>query len=228
MASRTGTTTLPSSLTITYLKGLQDMGKIDDLQALGNEHDNDYKSKLVEYLKSNGVQDVDDDDKTSLEDCQAAIKRMVHPKFWVIHASLHPNYRRVKNWLWVHEQYRTKLAKIQTQKEFNKYHCKVERHSEYEETQLFQFFRDMKLIDSTILDQLTEQHENTEIYDTIQNGYSKSDNGSIKTLLESYRKELLDHLQLEEEVIVGPWLQLTEEQYRTYRTYLSWKYRFVY
>jgi uncharacterized protein with NRDE domain len=140
---------------------------------------------------------------------------------------LHPNYRRVKNWLWVHSRYREQIVAITTQKEFDKYHSKIEKHSEFEDTALFQFFVDSG-IQVENLKQLKEQHQSLETYRAIQDGFCKSDQGAVKTLLDAYRQELLDHLKLEEETLVASWLQLTDKQYKKYRTYLSWKYCFMY
>jgi hypothetical protein len=72
MAS-TDAITLPSSLTISYLKGLKDLGSLDGLSC------KDDHEKLIEYLKSNGIHGVDE--KTSLEDCQAAAERLMHVRF---------------------------------------------------------------------------------------------------------------------------------------------------
>lgn len=41
-------------------------------------------------------------------------------------------------------------------------------------------------------------------------------------------KELNDHLDLEEATLSLPWLSLTDEQYKTLRTYLSWYYAAMY
>lgn len=220
MAS-TGNTTLPASLTISYLTGLKDKRNVTDFPVDTENHE-----KLIEYLQSNGVHCIDD--KVSLEDCQLAVQAMMDPQFWVQHASLHPNYHRVKNWLWVHKRYRQQVIHIKTEKQFVKFHSKLEKHSEYEETQLFPFFVDENIIPEENLITLKGQHQNIETYGAIQDHFSKSDLHSVRTLLESYRQELLDHLKLEEETIVCPWLQLTEEQYKTYRSYLSWKYCFMY
>ena len=32
-----------------------------------------------------------------------------HPDFWRINAEKHANYKRVKNWLWVHSRYRDQV-----------------------------------------------------------------------------------------------------------------------
>jgi hemerythrin-like domain-containing protein len=158
--------------------------------------------------------------------------------FWQKHASLHPNFKRVKNWLWVHDRYRSQAKHLTsgtaTAADFSKFHAKIEAHSEYEDTQLFQFFLDSKIkMPDGALQKLMEQHSDIRTVAEIQQGYGNSgrNNGKQKPmqpLLQEYVNNMLQHLDLEEKTIVGPWLQLTDEQYKKYRTYLSWKYCFMY
>ena len=73
---------------------------------------------------------------------------------------------------------------------------------------------------------LQEQHTDIRVVAEIQKGLkgnndAAADSGSVKTLLEGYVDDLHSHLEMEEQTLVGPWLQLTPEQYKKYRTYLS-------
>lgn len=220
-----------------------------------------------EYLKTNGVVT---DDSITLEDCKEAVKVMVgNPNFWRKHATLHPNFSRVKNWLWVHSRYRdqakTLLSHIPESSSssssdgdnddewlqtlataFTKFHKKIESHSEFEDTQLFKYFSDAEQGNQQKLIELQEQHTDIRVVTEIQKALKiKNDNGtatradgdgaatttsaeSVKTLLQGYVDDLHNHLEMEEQTLVGPWLQLTTEQYKKYRTYLSWTYCFMY
>ena len=81
-----------------------------------------------------------------------------------------------------------------------------------------------------------KQHGNIRLVSEINEGLAKCKGGSAteeeamatKEKITSYVEDLKAHLDLEEKTIVGPWLQLTSEQYKTYRSYLSWTYCFMY
>ena len=200
----------------------------------------------------------------TLDNLQLAMTKMsATPQFWVDHASFHPNYRRVKNWLWVHDRYRNQAQgllqivqpKQQQQQQqqqqpsssssetamtdgafaslktaFSKFHKKIEAHSEFEDTQLFKFFLDAQIGNQPALQRLMEQHKDLRTVQAIQDGL---DNGAdyetvIQPNLERYIKDLLEHLQLEEQTLIGPWLHLSLEEYKKYRSYLSWTYCVMY
>jgi hypothetical protein len=221
-----------SPLTIPYLLEIQETGSLDSLPS-------STKEELVPYLESNGVIVVP---SASLEDCQAAAKRLQPASFWPRHASLHPKANRVKNWLWVHSRYRDQAKAIlklkndlpQQKTDFTKVHGKIEAHSVFEDTQLFKYFSDAKIGDAENLQKLYDQHKDLRTAQAIQEGYLKvrSGDGSYETdvqpHLEAYAQDLMEHLKLEEETIVQPWLQLTDDQYKKYRSYLSWKYCIMY
>ncbi|CAM9909389.1 unnamed protein product, partial [Discosporangium mesarthrocarpum] len=46
--------------------------------------------------------------------------------------------------------------------------------------------------------------------------------------IRAYRSSLEEHLEREERALVGPWLNLSQEQYKTFRGYLSPAFRMVY
>ena len=45
---------------------------------------------------------------------------------------------------------------------------------------------------------------------------------------QAYNIVMWQHMEREETVLVRRWLELSDEQYKTYRTYLSTKYKLVY
>ena len=219
----------------------------------------------MEKLTSYGVLVTDDD---SIEHLQGAFRVLMHSKsnFWSKHYTLHPKQSRVKNWLWVHERYRNQAKALlsyipnddgddtdnnnnaqKLQKEFDKFHGKIESHSEFEDNQLFKFFIDSKIGNQDSFKELVGQHsdlrQSMEVKKTLEEQIKLSSSNSsgnnntttqlvwkdkVKPQLEQYIQELLDHLELEEQTITGPWLQLSDEEYKKYRTYLSWKYCFMY
>jgi len=165
-------------------------------------------------------------------------------RFWQVHYSLHPNAGRVKNWMWVHARYREQAKALlddldasdlrKGQKNFQAFEKKLEGHSEFEDTQLFKFFLDEKLGHSELLMALMQQHANLRLSKAVSTAYERlvqketTNVESCRTALQAYIDDLMDHLDLEEKTIVGPWLMLTEAQYKKYRTYLSWKYCVMY
>ena len=50
----------------------------------------------------------------------------------------------------------------------------------------------------------------------------------LQKLLAQYCNEMEAHMSLEERTITHIWLNLSAQQYKTYRTYLSWKYSVMY
>ena len=200
-----------------------------------------------QFLAENGVEILTAKD----EDVAKAADWMVQNGglFWQRHWSLHPKSGRVKNWMWVHDRYRSQAPQLllplpQEQSDmkrlaaaFDKFHAKIEKHSEFEDTQLFKFFVESKIGEQSALKELTEQHTDIRIVEEIYNDLRKLEADAAgneelkKTVLEKiskYVEDLKAHLNLEEQTIVGPWLQLTDDQYKTYRSYLSWKYCFMY
>lgn len=231
---------LPATLTVDYILGLDD----DETVSLDGKDEVPKEDLVVtssastnprDYLQANGV--VVSETETE-ENLQAVMHKMqARVGFWQTYASLHPNFKRVKNWLWVHDRYRAQAKDLTTGSttaaDFRKFHAKIEAHSKYEDTQLFQFFLDSKIMNITdALQKLTEQHSDIRTVAAIQQGYGnhkdKHKDVHMQPLLQEYVNDMLQHLDFEEKTIVGPWLQLTDEQYKKYRTYLSWKYCFMY
>lgn len=221
---------LPASLTVRYI--VDTAGKEETRQAVEDPK---------KFLKDNGVNVTSED---SDKDIQKAVSVAQDSSFWQKHASLHPQRSRSKNWLWVHDRYRTQADALLTLKDdpskqkaaFEKFHNKIESHSEFEDTQLFKFFLDAKIGDQETLEELKKQHGHVRVVREITEGLEKCASGSAsedetkaaQAKLEAYVNDLKAHLDLEEKTVTGPWMQLTPEQYRTYRTYLSWTYCFMY
>lgn len=233
--------TLPTELTIEYLLGLtEEECSVDELPACSTE-----ASELATYLRANGVR-IDDSQLADQATLLTATKRLSHPSFWPKHAPLHPNAGRVKNWLWIHSRYRNQAKALLVeppnegdygtwQAAFAKFHKKIQAHSEFEDTQLFKYFVDAKIGNLENLQTLQGQHEDLRTVEAIENEFAKAltdpsscTSASLLELLKGYVEDLEKHLQLEEQTLVRPWLQLTAEQYKTYRSYLSWTYCFMY
>lgn len=132
---------------------------------------------------------------------------------------------------------------------FRKLQRKIQAHSDFEDEQLFRYFvdhhtkaggkdrltenlarlhgqhTDLRVVEDiqTILDDesISKRLETQREIDPVQADSLPFE--QLRPLLESYVHDLKEHLRLEEETLVRPWLQLTEEEYKQYRSYLSWK-----
>ena len=108
--------------------------------------------------------------------------------------------------------------------------CKIESHSQFEDTQLFKYFNDHHPSCKAEMDDLEKQHTNLRQAQGISAALEKdgADMGEVLRLLKVYEEELLRHLEAEEPVLVHRWLNLDALQYKEYRTYLSWVYGAMY
>jgi hypothetical protein len=195
----------------------------------------------VEYLKAIGVRFVDDDpqrmDPSTL--LQAA-QRLSDPSFWPQHASLYPNANRVKNWLWIHSRYRAQADALilpDAQNDFSKWQAPLTRFmprwNPIPSLKIPNSF-DISMMQRignypAHLPLLTHHDEDLRTVQAIREAFADEDSsleGKHETLMKlptAYVDEFHQHVQLEEESLVQPWLQLTTQQYKTYRSYLSWK-----
>jgi hemerythrin-like domain-containing protein len=186
------------------------------------------------------------------EELISALKTVLKADFWRKNASIHPNHSRVKNWLWIHSRYRDQISGIQEkyatagqtdprwaenlQEAFEKFHAKIEKHSTFEDTMLFKFFKEHLAKDSEIfLQELEKQHHDLVLVETVKTNYqaflSNRNEETVKAWtgsIDKYAADLLQHLELEERSLVHLWLNLTPEQYSTYRSYLSWEFGVMY
>jgi len=175
-------------------------------------------------------------------------------KFWPRQYQLHPNAKRVKNWLWTHSRFRkqadvivdlvkqnpNRITKIH--RLFAKLESKIVRHSKFENEQLFAFFREnsaklslndggSKLLER--LDELEKDHKglsdplHLEGVQACHKDYNHKGRALISAIT-AWRQQLEEHLEMEEETLVGIWLNLSPENYAKYRTYLSWIYAAMY
>lgn len=172
-------------------------------------------------------------------------------EFWRQFFHLHACQSYVKNWMWVHDKYRkyldalvskaeaaTKLEGAQFQKavmklggDFEKFNSKICSHSEFEDGQLFKFFLDNKSEGCKAkLDKLMEEHQDIRQTDEIRGALSKGADGSEELLaaIQQYSEGMKLHMAEEERVLVKSWLSLSKEEYKKYRSYLSWKYAMMY
>jgi hypothetical protein len=189
--------------------------------ALSNE-------ELSKRLTAEGVIVSNEDSK---EDQLQALAITEMNGFWKLNPQVHPNYGRVKNWLMVHGKYREylrELADEEDEKEakaaFAKWRSKLEGHSNFEDEQLFKFFKENVAGMDEELKELEKQHE-TQLGQTEETIF---DSKEWKASLQIYVDEMLKHMEMEEIVIIKPWLHLTDKEYQKYRTYLSWKYAAMY
>lgn len=247
-------------------------------------------------------------EETKERDCLAVVAR---PGYWSQNANLHPNYKRVKNWLWIHERYRSEATKLSvaatalSQKKtpddkrsavlackrlFKKLSSKIEGHADFEDNQLFKALKEIDPTTTTqseieslegehsivltltgrVMDAFSAATEEVLVVtahaqtgsatdtDTGMKDDSKATTGGIEATtgeqddddntvnivstvdgqlcpftrlrneLVSYIDGLVNHFASEERVIVHRWLNLSAEEYKRYRSHLSWKYSFMY
>jgi hemerythrin-like domain-containing protein len=65
-------------------------------------------------------------------------------------------------------------------------------------------------------------------YDNKKSGGKWQQERQIGLQIDAYNTVVKQHLDREENVIVRRWLELTEDQYKEYRSYLSLKYAVIY
>ncbi|CBJ28442.1 hypothetical protein Esi_0105_0060 [Ectocarpus siliculosus] len=122
---------------------------------------------------------------------------------------------------------------------------KVAKHSDFEDAQLFLFFKEnLPDLEGQIRD-LEADHSETNLgndaLDRIRNlrsapttagavsgGADVASAQAVVVALKAYAESLEIHLEREERVLVPRWLNLSAEMYAKYRTYLVGKYRLVY
>lgn len=91
---------------------------------------------------------------------------------------------------------------------------------------MFKFFVDTDPDVAKAVAALEAQHNDLNASERVFEAM-KSGEG-VKEALEKYQSDLLEHLAAEERVLVHRWLNLSVEDYAKYRSYLSWKYSFMY
>jgi len=207
---------------------------------------------LNRLLQSNDIDPKSCSDNKDKIQCLSIVSS---PDFWRTNYTLHPNSSRVRNWLWIHQRYRDqveefvkKSATLDTninnkqavlddvKSSFEKFTNKLEKHTEFEETMLLKFM--IENLPKNVIphyDQLHSQHDKNipEITKKINEFFQNNTNNiqdykPLIGLLKEYLNDLLEHLKLEEQCLVGIWLNLTPDLYKTYRSYLSWKYAPMY
>ena len=223
----------------------QDEEKKNDDNALDNNMEkylNDYLDKLSdEDLKKLFLRfgvNPDFDDKATKKEKNDALKLIASKDFWRKNFALHPLQKRVKNWLFVHEKYRQSVAEIVEKSKSDldaskallaKYDKKLIGHSEFENIMLFKFMKenlDNSIIPKSSLDQLYGDHDEfPKLTETLN---KCKDLKEYQTLIKEYQTKTIEHLEMEEQIIVHIWLNLNDEQYKKYRDYLSWKWSAVY
>lgn len=200
------------------------------------------KRELEERLQSRGVSVSHKDNVDSLRSCLCL---MESKGFWSKNAKLHPNFKRVKNWLWVHKRYRTQLDEMVNAVTSGhiskgaamrrKLEAKIRRHSAFEDGELFKYFQE-NIKDEELhqnLAKLNEQHHKVDESLQVLNTLEKKEPTAVQLeevvqKTKKYAREMREHLALEEDTILVWWLNLNQEQYSHYRSYLSFLYSFMY
>lgn len=123
-----------------------------------------------------------------------------------------------------------KAAQTALKSKFEKLAGKIEAHSQFEDSQLFKYFLDHDPSSREALEELGKQHAELVLTKDISAALGKEDTdvGELSEKIQTYHKELLQHLEAEELALVHRWLNLDSSQYSTYRSYLSWKYGAMY
>ena len=138
------------------------------------------------------------------------------------------------------------------EKAFDGFVKKLEGHTDFEENMLFKFIREKISADAddgsypVHFADITESHETEfpEMIEKIKAGLKiettgkaeeassaaekEKNSGNVPELMQSFYDLLLRHLEEEERALVAPWLNWTSAQYKSYRSYLSWKYSAMY
>eukprot|EP01084_Bolivina_argentea_P281764 482174_1 len=162
------------------------------------------------------------------------------PDFWRRNYSLHPRKGRISNWLWIHRRYLDQVAALQNindkdelHKTFVKICGKLDGHArDFEDQQMFKFFKEnIKNNDEflKIIDELEYEHipiENKA--KKIQKDWDNLSLEEIKSQISDVEKDMIKHFTKEEQYIPIVFLNINSSLYRKYRSYLSWKYYFMY
>ncbi|KDO26263.1 hypothetical protein SPRG_08339 [Saprolegnia parasitica CBS 223.65] len=178
--------------------------------------------------------------------------------FWVRNYSLHPNAHRVRGWIRRHDRFRAcmremvkMIARIPDTAstaraqlaynlgaKFNAFLTELDDHGNFEDAELFKYFIDN--IDGCWEDfeELEAQHADHSMTDQIvhrlekliaaQGNVSQAELVELQYNFYLFYRGSLAHLALEEKMILQKWLNLTPQEYRHFRSYLSWKHILTY
>lgn len=91
---------------------------------------------------------------------------------------------------------------------------------------MFKFFVDTDATVAKAVAALEAQHSDLNASERVFEAMRSGE--GVQDALKQYQSDLLEHLAAEERVIVHRWLNLSAEDYAKYRSYLSWKYSFMY
>ena len=230
-----------ASLTVGAVLGANEGGnavKAEDTESLKKLD----QAEVTKRLKARGIEVSPDDSFDSLCTCLALASSK---GFWRKNAKLHPNFKRVKNWLWVHKRFRSQLDALANTVENGhlvkgamlrrRLEAKIARHSAFEDGELFKYFEE-NIKDDELQQALNVLHEHHKKQDKsleVLNTLAKEEPTAAELeeaaqATKKYVREMREHLALEEDTILSWWLNLSQEQYAKYRSYLSWMYAFMY
>ncbi|CAM9692607.1 unnamed protein product [Laminaria digitata] len=115
---------------------------------------------------------------------------------------------------------------------------KIEAHGDFEDTQLFRFFKENVQDTGDTIRDLEAEHSDTKPEENAlallkpfqEDPATVTSEQAVEVVaaLKAYAKSLESHLEKEERALVASWLNLDTEQYAKYRTYLIGKYRLAY
>eukprot|EP00483_Globobulimina_turgida_P009547 UN09566 len=181
-----------------------------------------------------------------MEANDAGTKQKVHlllkissPDFWSKNYALHPKKSRVSNYLWIHERYLGQLSalkdlrnKEELKTKFVKFAAKLSGHAHFEDAMMFKFLKENGDLDASLLEiveQLSEEHNpaHKKVAKIVEEFDTLSLEDVIKAIAE-FEKPLIQHFTKEDQDIVPVMLNLNNALYKKYRSYLSWKYYFMY
>ncbi|CAN0347733.1 unnamed protein product [Pylaiella littoralis] len=208
--------------------------------------------------------------EASVADATRCWQLVAEQGFWRDHYDWHPGKKRVKAWLFVHQKFRasaesiveaaeamqtgitggceaskTDKASRKVESSFKSLLGKVDKHSDFEDTQLFRFFEENTPEIAGQISALEADHAENQLETGareclttlrsapttaggVSGGADVAAAAAAVDALKAYVASLKGHLDREERAIVGPWLNLDPEMYLKYRTYLVGKYRLVY
>lgn len=199
----------------------------------------------------------------SMPDARRCWGIVAEQDFWRHHHELHPKKKRVKTWMFVHGKFRasassvvgaaetmhaavaegcpaakTAAAAAGIESSFRTLLSKIEAHGNFEDTQLFKFFKENVQESGDTMRDLEAEHSETQLEQKalallkpLQEAPAAATSemaAEAVAALKTYTASLESHLEKEERALVARWLNLDPEQYAKYRTYLVGKYRLAY
>eukprot|EP00483_Globobulimina_turgida_P005936 UN05946 len=168
-------------LNIDFTESENKENKDNDDEKKDNKYNNDLEKYLNDYLDALSDEDLtklfvrfgvnpDFDKQTDQKDKIQALMLISSKNYWRKNWNLHPLQKRIKNWFFVHEKYRSAVAEIvktastdleTAKKLLLKFNKKLIGHVDFEENMLFKFMKDnldQSILKQSVLNELCVDH----------------------------------------------------------------------